>query len=499
MEEAGTVRWTPMTNKKRRRIPFSYVGNILCLFVLSYSNPAFAHSKGEPVSSQNRILFSSTGPATITEVSLRKFPYPYKSMLALASDTDGMTLNKFILIHRYLNTGNMTPPERGLGLDIADSCFFFIGTDRSDACDSSGTRWQDQMSYFYRLSLSRLRDAAAIITFARAGWIDSLHSLGDFSMHDENSTFYNRRYALAAIKELRANHLDFEIWINHGNRSNVENFGNPETRYQQGDIPHSPYQVTDLMVPHQVRFVWTRRDRDFGLSSMIYPIVLRDGRKVWGFYRYTDDGYTPQGQLLWNWNPRKLSTQLSDPHLRSLEERRQYAIVAQHLGGNATAMPFYGESLTALVHLMHEYRLGHILVARTSRLLRYNVAQQYLHYRVDRKDGRMGIHMLTIADPWLGSYTPTADDLRGITFYARQPGQTDLYINDTRISQTLTKRYAKDSSGYPSIGVDWWPVHTDDVTDRLPRLANHPPHSSHSAPSHLKLLPEKFIWNDDPI
>ena len=59
---------------------------------------------------------------------MRKFPYPYQAMLALSSDADSETLRKFNLVHQFINTREMTPAGRGLGLDFADSFFMTTGT-----------------------------------------------------------------------------------------------------------------------------------------------------------------------------------------------------------------------------------------------------------------------------------------------------------------------------------------------------------------------------------
>lgn len=447
-----------------------------------------------------RLIASEAAPAAAATVTLRKFPYPYRAMLAIASDADGMTLRKFMLIHRYLNTDEETPLGRGLGMDIGDSFFFFIGTDRPGVCDTYGTPWQDQMSYFRRLSTTELHDAKAIVTFMRAGWIDSLHGLGDFSMQNEKESLFKRSLALAAAKEMRENGMACDIWINHGNRSNAHNFGNPESAYQQGDVPESKHYVTDIMIPVGIRFVWTRRDNEFGRKQMLYPIVLRDGHRVWGFYRFTDDGYSKQGQVLWNWNPLQLGSQLSAAHLQELEQHGHYAIVAQHLGSDAANTPFYGDNLEGLVRLMREYKHGRILVARTSRLLHYQVAQQFLQYGVDVHDGRVGIHALRIADPVLGTHVPTLLELRGITFYTKHPLQTDLYIGNQRISAADTVCNPPDHTGSPSIGIRWFAAQTGDVSHLLPPSLQTKTHRlGPPAPPATNNWQEHFTWSDSPL
>lgn len=416
---------------------------------------------------------------------MRRFPYPFKAMLSLASDCDGMTLGKFLLLHRFLNTRERTPLGSGLGLDVGDSFFFFVGTDRPGWCDREFTSWKDQMSYFRRLATNDRHDARAIAMLARAGWIDSLHSLGDFSMEDERRTLFQRTYAKIACQAMKQAGLRLTVWINHGNRSNVQNFGDPESRYQQGDVPDSPYYVTDLMRQAGIRFAWTRRDDRFGLASVLYPIRLRDGWRIWGFYRYTDDGYAPNGNLRWNWSPRRLNAQLSEAHLRELVRRHEYAVVAQHLGGDAGKWPIYGDSIAALRRLAREQAAGRILVTRTSRLLRYGQVWQYLRYTKISRPGRIVIRIEQVADPVLGSFVPAAPDLRGVTFYVNDPARTDLYIGHSRIPERMIRRDPPDETGRATIGIAWWPPDLTDharlLQSRTPEPENQGLHSSAQA------------------
>ncbi len=430
-------------------------------------------------------------------VTLHKFPYPYQAMLTIASDCDGMTLRKFLLIHRFLNTREKTPMGKGLELDIADSFFFFVGTDRQGACDYDGTKWQDQMSYFDRLSTTDVKDGAAIASFTRMGWIDSLHSFGDFTMASPWVTLFQRYMAKAAVQALKENKLSYSVWINHGNESNVDNFGNPESHYQKGDLIRSHFYVTDLIVPTGVHYVWSRRDSEFGLQNELYPIVLRDGRKVWGFYRYTDDGYTKEGALTWNWNPRRLSAQLSRKHLAMIEKNHLYSIVAQHLGGNQAEIPIPKDGIASLALLAHEYQRGNILVTRTSRLLRYNELQQSLRFAISKgANHRIMIRILYAENLVAGVFQPTMDDLRGITFYTPDPDHTTVVLDGHEISERELVRNSADESGKKSISIRWWPSHvTDDTPPAIheQKAAQGPPMPfTHHAPN-------RWMWSEDPL
>ena len=80
----------------------------------------------------------------LTPVIRRRFPYPYKALLAISADVDSTSPWKFIRIHRFLNT--LTPAIRyygdGVGLDISDRFFFKTFRTMGSACTTlvTGTK-----------------------------------------------------------------------------------------------------------------------------------------------------------------------------------------------------------------------------------------------------------------------------------------------------------------------------------------------------------------------
>ncbi|WP_188882834.1 hypothetical protein [Alicyclobacillus cellulosilyticus] len=405
-----------------------------------------------------------TAPATpavpVKVLGLRKFPYPYQAMLAISSDADHETLRKFNLIHQFLNTTKMTPMGRGLGLDVADSFFMYNASNLPGAIDYDGTPIHGELSYF-RGTSGEVLDGRIIDRYIHCGWMDTMHTYGDFSMRDPRQTMFRRTLAAQALATLRAHHDFVTVWTDHGNPSNVDNFGSYGVRrffrYQQGANPNSPYYHTDLLIPYGVRFVWSDQQSDvFGHDSMLYPIRLPDGRRVWGFWRYTILGYTRHHRSEWVWSVDHLSQQLSLANLRSIERRHQYAILAQHLCADNEVRPLPENGISALRMLAHEYRSGRILVARTSRLLTYNLVQRCLRYYVTQENGLAVIHVTEVADPVFGTRPATLADLRGVTFYTTDPARTQIRIWNVPLADSLLARNPSD--GYaPSIMVKWYP------------------------------------------
>ncbi|GMA51200.1 hypothetical protein GCM10025857_25570 [Alicyclobacillus contaminans] len=417
---------------------------------------ATPQSRPIPVSVRN----TDTAPRVLGQ---RKFPYPYDAMLALSSDADSETLRKFNLVHEFINTTAMTPVGRGLGLDFADSFFMYNGNNQSGYVDIHGLPMSRELSYFK--GVSNVPYAASVINhYIQVGWIDTMHTYGDFSEVNSSKTLFRRTLAVQAIQALKQNGDEIEVWTDHGNQSNVDNFGrygaSAFDSYQQGANPWSPYYHTDVTLPYGIRFVWADGSSDaFGMNSVIYPLRLPDGRRVWGFNRYTNYAYNNKGGPLWDWTVWSLDKQLTPQNLHTLEEKHQYSVVAQHLDGATTPFPLPKEAVNALRLLANEYHQGRILVARTSRLLNYNVAQQYVRYSVTYRDGKAYIDITAIADPVFGRHVPTLDEIRGLTFYTTNPARTVLELAGRPILDKLVQHNASDGRA-PSIGIAWFPEDT---------------------------------------
>lgn len=392
---------------------------------------------------------------------IRKFPYPYQAMLAISSDADHQTLRKFNLVHEFLNTKNITPMGHGLGLDVSDSFFMYNGSDIIADTDYGKVPLRDELAYFKGVT-SKKKDGDIIDFYIAAGWMDSMHTFGDFSMVNECKTRFQRGLAKQAITVLKDAGDNVSVWIDHGNASNVDNFGSygirPFYHYQKGATPHTAYYHTDLTLPYGIQFVWPDQNSHiFSHDTMVYPLHLPDGRSVWGFWRYTDKGRSNKG-IEWLWSPEALQQEITSQNLSSIVKHHQYAVIAQHLCGASELLPLGPNAIQALRRLANEYYEGKILVTRTSRLLRYNVTNEYVKYRVETmKDGMSKIHITSVDDPVLGEHVPTIQELRGITFYTSNPSRTQLEIGNQPIEQSFIEYHESDGKS-PSVGVKWFPV-----------------------------------------
>ncbi|HUS90166.1 MAG TPA: hypothetical protein VMW91_12540 [Desulfosporosinus sp.] len=407
-------------------------------------------------------LENATNTTSIAQ--LRKFPYPYDAMLAISSDIDNTTVEKFETYHQFLNTLEQTSHGPGLGLDIGDSAWFYVVNDSLINLDKEGHRAEYSMSYFQGLNPNSRKDADKISNYYKVGWIDSLHSFGDFSRNDRSVKF-TRDLAVAAWKAMNDSGFKPKVWINHGSESNVQNFGayNPKTlfKYQAGDDPKSPYYHTDLTIDNGIRYVWNSIGMSqFSYDNPLFPIKLRDGRQVWGFQRYTHD--VVKGKYDWTWETHELHRQITKQRLEQLVQERKFSIVAQHLGKGSDGFPFNPIDIQALQLLKAYQDEGKVLVARTSRLLDYARAQKFVRYSIVQIEGKTYININSIEDSVLEPTTPTMDEIRGLTFYVDDPDKTYVLLNLTLIPKEQLQRNGPDRSSEKSIGVKWYmPDYTD--------------------------------------
>jgi len=390
---------------------------------------------------------------TKSAVALRKFPYPYKAAMAISSDIDGTTTKEeFLEIQSFLNTKEKASMGEGVGLEIGNSFIVYAPT----TCT---------FSYFSGDS----GDAQVIRKYIRAGYIDSLHSYGekfDFSRED----------AIKAIRELRNNRCQVDVWVDHARTPN--NLGD-DTTFGLGDHPDSPAYHADLTIDYGIKFVWLGRitmvigqsapislrtfssiyDSNHPITSLInmgkefaknflailgnrkyalhrtYDLVriarLDDGQKVYEFIRF--DNYWKG--VATGATSRRLAYVISRRTLDRLKEVGGYTIVYTHLGKNSDCSEVIPkETQTALRELAGEFEQGNIYVTTTSRLLNYYLIHSYLDWSYETISDEIVIRISHVQDPVFGPFMPTEKNLRGITFYVPSKDKVRLYIGDKEIA-----------------------------------------------------------------
>lgn len=405
-----------------------------------------------------------------SEVTLRKFPYPYRSAMTISSDIDRTeTLDEFLKIQKFLNSKAMTNMGEGVGLDIGNSFFFYESADRT-------------ISYFNKDPYVR----ETIKNFIKSGKIDVLHSYG-------KKSDFKRNDAIVALRELMDNNSMVDVWIDHTKSS--DNFGDDVT-LGQGDKTDSEGFHADITIEYGIKFVWLGRvtmitgqsvpftlgtftsifDSKYPLNSfinigkelaknvlgvfgnkkyamhktndLVRIITLDDGQRAYEFMRF-DNYWRGVGKGA---NSKNLAYTISKKSLDRLKETTGYMIVYTHLGMNSDCGQYVcQETRYAIRNLAREYRAGHIFVTTTSKLLNYYINNKYLNWSFENKKGESIIRIHNVEDPVFGSFVPSIEELDGMTFYVPNKNKAMIYINNTEISDL--RRNAPDYTKRESVTI----------------------------------------------
>ena len=260
-----------------------------------------------------------------------------------------------------------------------------------------------------------------------------------------------------------------------------------------GAVPGSPYYSIDLALKAGIKFFWTkmpyslRRTSNYGkrgLVTSLVPFQLPDSSKVWGFFRYYESDEVDNANL-----GKCINRLITGDDKGGPIAPWTYSIIATHLGmarepgkkhSNDDVYTTNGgrwfneETVAALGNLRSLQDKGRVLVAQTSRLLKYNLANDMLTKYANSPDGftreKIGdaekIIIHKIHDDVFGSFVPGLDDVRGITFYADNPAKTSIFIGNALIDKSEIQINPPDQSGRASTGIRWFKPDTTDYTKR---------------------------------
>lgn len=408
--------------------------------------------------------------AVSSVVSLRKAPFPYKAMLAISDDIDGMTWSQFRSLTRFIRTRKQTEYGVGLGLDFAESCWIY-----SPPVTSGGPASR-RISVFNGLTPdAESPDLEELSHYIRSGWIDTLHSLGDFSSYTKFGVKCTREHAVRAAGIFYRQGIDLPVWVNHGNSFNTQNIG-IKAWHGGGRFGDESY-LGDLLGDLGISFLNTVTNTG-PMETEIAPLASPWGRPLWSFTR-SFAGPTTDSEIIsaaaragqrdesgvamvYYWHPHMLQWQLSDEQLSTIVASRSLAIFGQHLGFTR-GKPFPESGIEALRRLRSYQDRGDILVSRTSRLLEYMRQQKCLRWSSRLQDDRLVIDIKSVHDDIYGPQKPMLSRLRGITFLVDEPETTDITIQGEPIFAGELVRSPPGSDA--SIGIAW---HSADTTDYTP-------------------------------
>lgn len=404
-------------------------------------------------------------PSGGASVAVRRWPYPYRAMLAICSDLDETPdWAVYWETMRFLNTTEVTSMGPGVGLEVGNSIYFDMPS--------------EQFAYWNTDDAGR----AMVRMLARSGHIDCLHSFGDLAT--------TRRHAGRALEELVRHDCRMAVWVDHGVAPT--NFDGGIMR-GRGDLQGDEAYHADLTHAYGINYVWRGRVTSIvgqdatrslrGIFRLRHPLAsvttvlrelakgvlgqrgsvkyamhgsnrllrdtqLRDGRRVHEFIRTNPHwggvsrGDTAEG----------LAEVLSDSILRRIVHREAAAILYTHLGKVKRAgeplPPATREALLRLARWKHD---GQILVTTTRRALDYRRMIQGLHVTTIEQPGALQIRVTT--------RDPTADRagaLAGLTLYVSAGLRVRLSVDGYDLPGLDYN--APDYTGRPSVSVPWRPL-----------------------------------------
>jgi hypothetical protein len=381
---------------------------------------------------------------------LLSFPPPYRAGLAISNDVDDLWEPEgWWEFLRYLNTDQATRFGKGLALEVGDSFWFWT----DDAAEQPG-------AYFDGLVRKPSKFAPSIGALGRAGYLDTLHSYGNFSRYGG----FCREHAEVAAGTLRDEGFAPTVWINHGGGHDFQNLWsgcgdvpeNPEAkgasapeyhldltwklgfRYAwMGELTLIPGQerrlgLGDWLGPDSplrreaVAHVGRRLSRRLGYRQVLdrypnYPTLenrllgyrrLRDGTRVRTFVRFGDFERATFDDLAWL---------LRRDFLDHLERSGGYSVVFVHWcrhPGRSFENLSRG-SLDALESLARRFREKRIWVTTTGRLLAYCEARTAIRVRTNTEGNRVRVSLT--ADPLPDGRRLERGDLAGISFRISDP------------------------------------------------------------------------------
>lgn len=352
----------------------------------------------------------------------RKFPYPYRAMMAICSDLDE-TPDKTVYfgIAEYLNTDRETIYGRGVNLEVGNTIYFDMP--------------KDQFSYWNTDDDGRDK----IVALIKSGHIDALHSFGDYAK--------SRNNVVRNLEALNANDCKIEVWIDHAIAPS--NLG-ADIMQGRGDLRESEVYHTDLSVAYGIKYVWTGRvtsvigqdvkRRYRGIYEPLQPMrsiktilkevvkvllsvvgsskyalhrnnvliqktALRDGSQVYEFMRSNPFwGGVSESETLYG-----LKHVLTLRYLEQLVRVGGYSILYTHLGKiDSVEKPFDHETRNALTVLERFFSNKQILVTTTQRLLRYRMLSEDVGINARLEDGVLKIALESNRE---------VDQLEGLTLY----------------------------------------------------------------------------------
>ena len=393
------------------------------------------------------------------DVSLRKYPYPYQSMLAICSDLDE-TPNKEIYFEtaRYLNTTEETSLGKGVGLEVGNTIFF------------------DMPKHNFSYTNTDDDGRQKIHQLIESGHIDCLHSFGDF--------VNDRALIEQHWNTIQSGKRKIEVWVDHAQApTNLDN----DIMQGQGAEIGKPAYHSDLTVQSgMLPFIWkgrvtscvaqnarrsyqalfNKRQMKASLKTITLEFIkgwfARLGSQKYAMHK--DNKVLRQSTLVdgteinefMRCNPgwggvscfdqaRGIHHVLTKEVLDTLFKKQGCSILYSHLGKiYSSTEPFHQCTRQAFELLASYQKNKNILITTTRRLLGYNRTVGELNFIIKKVNAETQIHLTTAYQ---------GEDLNGLTWYVDEPEAISLYINNIKYTDLVINK--KNDKEQASVSIKW--------------------------------------------
>jgi len=395
----------------------------------------------------------------MSNITLRKYPYPYQAMLAICSDLDE-TPNKDIYFEtaRYLNTTDETSLGKGVGLEVGNTIYFDM-----PAHNFSYTNTDDD-------------GRGKIHQLIESGHIDCLHSFGDFVKDRAEIEKYWHK--------IQSGKKKIEVWVDHAQAPT--NLDNDIMQGQGAEVGKAAYHSDLTVQSGMLPFIWKGRvtscvaqnvKRSYQalfnknqIKASLKTITLefikgwlaRFGNEKYAMHK--DNKVLRQSKLVdgtevnefMRCNPswggvssfdqaRGIHHVLTSKMLDILVKKQGCSILYSHLGKVfSIEQPFSDETRSAFELLAKYQKQNKILTTTTRRLLGYNRTVDELTFTVKQVDDSTQIHLTT-------AYS--GEDLNGLTWLVDNPESISLFINGIEFTDLVINN--KNNLEPASISIAW--------------------------------------------
>ena len=441
---------------------------------------------------------------TNKEISIRKYPYPYKCLLSINNDTDGFHYSSFKSFHEFVNGKKSTIFGQGLNLEISDS--FWIYSKRNVSLYKNHPWESNKKNKYFE----------EILELCRLGILDTLHGFGDW-VEDFN---LERKQIDKILNFLSKNNVNLEVYVNHGGYNMSHNYAGIWSYYQQADnINHKSY-CFDLLIKYGFKYFWADpfyeftkfgdnlnfNDKDFKFYLKQYDFskflfrpspkdftkseevlnkfdkkslnnykrdlfnrtliknISRDGIKNFMFKRFRGiDGPTSSNFVI----------QVNPENLDALERLEGTIIIYQHFGIKRAILMGKGHesqgyttdknvldfnNIAAFKLLAKRYNEGRILVTTTRKLLNYIRVRDYLDFNINNIQDQTFINIKGINCPVYGYQKIEKNMLSGVTFQIKNINKIPIVLLNNKklkINKIIDKKNGNTFIYFPWKKIDW--------------------------------------------